>query len=451
MSANLPSPLDLGAIGGRLRSLRRARNMTLKDIAAGRFSVAYLSKVERGQNRPTFAVVQHYAQKLNMHLVDLLMDEDERAVLDYERRQRTAKASYPQVYAEMLVAAGELEQASVMLQDLQARLGSASPKSVLWLSAYIAYRDGNLDGARAFMQAYEPPPESGNPLEIAGYYLLRGLIALAEGAHTQAVEEYERAIRAGASTFVDTDFEIAARGRLAETLIRAQDYTRAYVTQAEALQLFDLLRNPRRHASWARDLGARSAAAGDYIRAFRLIQWAGILYRVEGMMRQMFTMLVRHALMSLRRGEENACARHLSLALVLAEQLESASEVELALALLTLIPPRQGKSDQARLDARKDLLNASVSTSDPTTLQGVIVRVAMAAIAHADGSDTDARELLAPVGAALEHAEGSSQPDPFLLLFAYDAAWGLLEQLNDTAAAHLLLKRATALHDRYRL
>jgi transcriptional regulator with XRE-family HTH domain len=70
--------LDAEALGARIRSLRDAMSLSLRDLAArSGVSAPMLSQVERGETSPTLAVATRIAHGLELRLSQLLrLDED---------------------------------------------------------------------------------------------------------------------------------------------------------------------------------------------------------------------------------------------------------------------------------------------------------------------------------------------------------------------------------------
>ena len=84
-----------GAVGARVRSLREAMDLSLRDLAErSGVSAPMLSQVERGDTSPTLAVAQKIAAGLDLTLSQLLrLDEDRHVVIvrageGRERRRR---------------------------------------------------------------------------------------------------------------------------------------------------------------------------------------------------------------------------------------------------------------------------------------------------------------------------------------------------------------------------
>ena len=63
-----PAPLLREALGDALRSERRARGRTLRDVAkASQVSLAYLSEIERGQKEASSEIIASVARGYAVH------------------------------------------------------------------------------------------------------------------------------------------------------------------------------------------------------------------------------------------------------------------------------------------------------------------------------------------------------------------------------------------------
>jgi XRE family transcriptional regulator, regulator of sulfur utilization len=79
-----------GAVGARVKSLREAMDLSLRDLShRSGVSAPMLSQVERGDTSPTLAVAQKIAAGLDLTLSQLLrLDEDRHVVVVRERDRR---------------------------------------------------------------------------------------------------------------------------------------------------------------------------------------------------------------------------------------------------------------------------------------------------------------------------------------------------------------------------
>ena len=82
-----------GAVGARVKSLREAMDLSLRDLAErSGVSAPMLSQVERGDTSPTLSVAQKIAAGLDLTLSQLLrLDEDRHVVIVRERDRRTRR------------------------------------------------------------------------------------------------------------------------------------------------------------------------------------------------------------------------------------------------------------------------------------------------------------------------------------------------------------------------
>lgn len=76
-------------IGVRIRELRQARNMTVKDLAAAAdVSTGLISQVERGLTDPSLETLRRMARALGLPLFDLFRHEEQEAVAVVRRERR---------------------------------------------------------------------------------------------------------------------------------------------------------------------------------------------------------------------------------------------------------------------------------------------------------------------------------------------------------------------------
>jgi transcriptional regulator with XRE-family HTH domain len=82
-----------GTVGARVKSLREAMDLSLRDLAErSGVSAPMLSQVERGDTSPTLAVAQKIAAGLDLTLSQLLrLDEDRHVVVVRAKEHRTRR------------------------------------------------------------------------------------------------------------------------------------------------------------------------------------------------------------------------------------------------------------------------------------------------------------------------------------------------------------------------
>jgi transcriptional regulator with XRE-family HTH domain len=92
-SAEAGAVMTEGTVGPRVRNLREAMDLSLRDLAErSGVSAPMLSQVERGDTSPTLAVAQKIAAGLDLSLSQLLrLDEDRHVVVVRAGRGRTRR------------------------------------------------------------------------------------------------------------------------------------------------------------------------------------------------------------------------------------------------------------------------------------------------------------------------------------------------------------------------
>jgi transcriptional regulator with XRE-family HTH domain len=120
------------AVGRRVRALRDARGLSLRDLAKrSGVSAPMLSQVERGETSPTIAVAQRIAAGLDLPLSTLLrLDERQHVALVRKADRRTARRDGHVVQELTRPLPGE--RASVTVHTLRpgGRTGGAHDKPV---------------------------------------------------------------------------------------------------------------------------------------------------------------------------------------------------------------------------------------------------------------------------------------------------------------------------------
>jgi tetratricopeptide (TPR) repeat protein len=100
---------DPGVVGRRIRELRMARGMRQADLAGGRISVAYVSRIESGQRVPGAGILAEIAQRLDTTVDHLTTGRDP---VDQAQAQLALR------HAELTVRSGNLDDGASMLRSL---------------------------------------------------------------------------------------------------------------------------------------------------------------------------------------------------------------------------------------------------------------------------------------------------------------------------------------------
>lgn len=75
------------ALGGRIRSLRKSKKMTLADLAGDEITKGMMSLIENGKSKPSMETLQHIARTLDVSVSHLMQEGDDvwtESVLGYE-------------------------------------------------------------------------------------------------------------------------------------------------------------------------------------------------------------------------------------------------------------------------------------------------------------------------------------------------------------------------------
>jgi XRE family transcriptional regulator, regulator of sulfur utilization len=119
------------AVGGRVRALREAMGLSLRDLAERcGVSAPMLSQVERGETSPTLQVATRIAAGLDLRLSQLLrLDEDGAVtvVRAYERRQGPGRSATAGHTYEVLTAPLPGQRAELSRHVLAAGAGTGGP------------------------------------------------------------------------------------------------------------------------------------------------------------------------------------------------------------------------------------------------------------------------------------------------------------------------------------
>ena len=152
---------DPAALGRRVRELRQRRGLKQAELAAGRLSTAYVSRIESGQRRPDRAVVDLLAEGLGTTREYLLTGIG---------RDEAADARLSLRYAELSLHSGEADEA---VRQLRALLADSAPAlgpmrgEVELLLARALEAVGSLDEAIHVLERLRAQDTAPNPLELA--------------------------------------------------------------------------------------------------------------------------------------------------------------------------------------------------------------------------------------------------------------------------------------------
>lgn len=243
-------------IGGRIRAARLAAGLTQQQLAAGRYTKAYISALEKGHAKPSMAALEFIAGRLGMP-ASRFMSEDTR---------------WSRVEADLLLASGQwLEAADAYAEQLEHptdRAGRAD--TLLGLSEALCRLDRGREAIGMAAEAAELLASFGRDADamLAGYWLAYGNFQAGNAleARSLLVGLLERCRSMEAAATVDMRLRLlVALGWVASD----QDDHVAAVAYLEEARGLTTDMDDRRRASMLSLLAASRAETGDMEGAIR--------------------------------------------------------------------------------------------------------------------------------------------------------------------------------------
>jgi tetratricopeptide (TPR) repeat protein len=243
------------AVGSRLREARHRAGLTQRQLAGDRYTAAYISALELGLVRPSWAALTYLAGELGLPVHDLVRD---------------ARPGWDRLSADLHLAAGEWQQAVDRYTDLletttgtdAALLRRGRAEGLLRLGRP---RDALTDAA----EAYEALTRAGLPTDgaYAGYWLGYAHYQLDNTDEARALlHQILAEVRAGLK--VQGDFKLRLLVALAATESWDGHHDRALALLEEGRALTDEI-DDRRRASFLFSLALGYAQTGDHEAALR--------------------------------------------------------------------------------------------------------------------------------------------------------------------------------------
>lgn len=276
------SPADPGAlarsIGERIKRARVAAGLTQQQLAAPRYSKAYISALEHGQSRPSMAALTFLAERLGLPATHFLED---------------APAGWTRLEADLALAASRWQEAVDAYEALLAGETGQARRAELLLG--LAEARAGLDQAAptiaAAAEASRIFSELGRPAEaaLADYWLSAGVYEQGNTREASAILESTLAkVRAGLR--VEPDFQARLLMALAANGSRTGDHQVA-LSYLEELRSLNEALDDRRRGVYFYGLAHSYRATGDFEAAIRAgltglgllraagleLEWAGLL------------------------------------------------------------------------------------------------------------------------------------------------------------------------------
>jgi transcriptional regulator with XRE-family HTH domain len=423
--------------------------MTQRELAGSRFSVSYISAIERGQVRPSLSVLEWCAEQLKASLSDLLGDDIQRDALAAERNwQKRAQDAFELLDAAVRLAGGDVEAARSRLRAMRERLGDAIPPPALWHMAYAAGLAGDRAEADEYVGRYRRIAEERKDVHRqAAARLLTGLLHANNGELARAIEVFRETLALGDGALVDPDFTLVAAIGLAEMLAERGDTQEAYEAHARAIAAYERFADPARRSEDASYCMEEAVAVGDFVRALEFAKWVWLSQREAHARRDAARLYLRRALLAT---ESSVQERDLRKALALATAARDETLRMTAAGCLVIVLALAGQMDRAG-EVAADLLPEEASVDrdreegvvlDAVPVAQGIVQVAWGWMAYGRGDEAlaAARARDAEVMLATEHSD--RRPER---AFAYVTVSELYELLGEAGSAYAALRRAVEL------
>jgi tetratricopeptide (TPR) repeat protein len=238
-------------IGARLRKARLEAHLTQAQLAAGRYTKAYVSALENGLSKPSMAALGFFSTRLGIPMERLLADEG---------------PAWTRLEADLLLASGDWHGAvdafgALLEDDTPARVRA---ELLLGFAEASARLEHATEAVRAASEAESLFRSQGRLSEAAWatYWQASGLYELEQGAQAAALlERTLDAIAAGLT--VDPDLPVRMLIALAMVASRDDEPERAlaYLEQARG-RLGDL--DERKRAVFLFSLALSYHEVGDY-------------------------------------------------------------------------------------------------------------------------------------------------------------------------------------------
>lgn len=346
---NLLKGIDPKVLGQRIRASRMAKGLTQGQIAGQEASVAYVSRIEAGQRRPSSKLLEQFAVRLKTTVDDLLLGPND---------EQLGEMRLALDYAELSLEYGEGVDAEAQTNRVLAYSGDGGPpcdelhRRALYLHARALETQGRLDDAILDLEHLVGQGGSDLPWVRANIALSR--CYREAGDLSKAIEVGQPVLGALAANQMESSDEAV---QLVVTMAAAY-FERGDLGRA--------IRLCRKAIATAEEFGSPAARAAAYWNASLMESQRGAVVAAIP--------LARKALALLGEGQD---ARNLA-------RLRSA----LGIMQLRLDPPEIADAEENLKRASRELLSSSASPLDIARNE-----VALARALYMAGDLSEARDL----------------------------------------------------------
>jgi tetratricopeptide (TPR) repeat protein len=350
-------------IGTRLRRLRIAEGLTQKELAAPRYTHAYVSSIESGHRRPSRQALEHFASKLGVPLEELATGRP----ADIPVRLELALAE-----ARVLLSAGSFDEAAeafrrVIRDAKRHRLTAIMAKGEEGLGLGLE-RQGSPEEAIEHYQRAEgilrDQPVTALVDAVAGK--ARCFHSLGDVRHAiYLLESQLDAVRR--EGLRDPDALAHLHADLIYLYVEAGLYRKAAASADELEVMASRVEDPSRIAHMNMNVARAYLVRGDAERAQRSLQRAEDAYRQLGFMNETGSAHLARGVVFSREGQLREAREELEMARAIYEETSN-EHLPQALTELGRVERLEGHLDRARSLLERSI--AVVGTSDTPILAG---------------------------------------------------------------------------------
>lgn len=341
-------------VGSRLRRLRLDRGLTQKELAAPRYTHAYISSIESGRRRPSRDALEHLAGKLQIGVEELLTGRPPDLAARLELRLQESRVA---------LSDGRLEDADKILRavarearkyDLPRLEAKAEEGRGLWLE-----RRGETEAAlEAFQRAEEilrDEPAGARADAIAG----KARCFLGIGDTRYAVHVLETLLRQmEVDGLADPEALARVHASLVDAYLDAGLYERAAISAAELDRLAPRLEDAGRLAQMHMNVARLHLVEGRIEDAVRSLHRAEDAYRRLELHTELGGAYLARGYVLSREGDLAGARAELEEAVSVFEDTANDKDLARALNELARVERLEGRPERAR-----ELLERSIGLS----------------------------------------------------------------------------------------
>lgn len=242
-------------VGSRLRAARQKAGLTQRQLAGDRYTAAYISALEVGLVRPSWAALTYLSGRLGLPVHELVRD---------------ARPGWDRLAADLYLASGEWQKAvDAYTQLLDAEPGAETPLLRRGRAEALCRLNRPREALPDAAAAYEALTQAGQQADAAyaGYWLSYAHYQLDNTAEATALlRQILAEVRAGLT--VQADFKLRLLVALAANESWDGHHDRALALLEEGRALTDEI-DDRRRASFLFSLALGYAQSGDHEAALR--------------------------------------------------------------------------------------------------------------------------------------------------------------------------------------